>query len=111
MAKKTRKTAVKSKSVDTAIHDDIQNGKIEAAMAAAKKAVSKPKAKPAPKAAPARTLRRRMSGDDVSAMQKKLGVPASGSFDIGTEAAVREWQKANGMTADGVVTPEALAKM
>jgi len=68
--------------------------------------------KSAPRKAAARTLRRRMSGDDVAAMQKAIGInPADGIFGMGTDAAVRAWQKANGLTADGIVGPATQAKM
>jgi len=66
-----------------------------------------------PKAAGgSRTLRRRMQGDDVARMQKAIGIsPADGIFGIGTDSAVREWQKANGLVADGIVGPATQAKM
>ena len=71
-----------------------------------------PPAKPAPKATAARTLRRRMSGDDVARMQAAIGVsPADGIFGLGTDSAVRAWQKANGLTVDGIVGPATQAKM
>jgi len=70
-----------------------------------------PKAAPK-KAATSRTLRRRMSGDDVAAMQRAIGIePADGIFGMGTDAAVRAWQKANGLAADGIVGPATQAKM
>lgn len=59
-----------------------------------------------------RTLRRRMRGDDVARMQAAIGIaPADGIFGIGTDSAVRAWQKANGLTADGIVGPATQAKM
>lgn len=72
-----------------------------------------PAPKPAAKKASGmRTLRRRMSGDDVAAMQRAIGVsPADGIFGIGTDSAVRAWQKSNGLTADGIVGPATQAKM
>ena len=71
-----------------------------------------PAAKSTKKAAPARTLRRRMQGDDVAAMQRAIGIePADGIFGLGTAAAVKAWQKANGLTADGIVGPATQAKM
>lgn len=68
---------------------------------------------PAPQASTAmRTLRRRMRGDDVARMQAAIGIaPADGIFGIGTDSAVRAWQKANGLTADGIVGPATQAKM
>lgn len=42
-------------------------------------------------------------GDDVRCLQEKLGLKADGSFGTGTEKAVKEWQKKNGLTVDGVI--------
>jgi putative chitinase len=42
-------------------------------------------------------------GDDVVKLQKKLGVDPIGTFGPKTEAAVKEFQSKNGLTADGVV--------
>ena len=42
-------------------------------------------------------------GDDVVKLQKKLGVDPIGTFGPKTEAAVKEVQSKNGLTADGVV--------
>ena len=43
------------------------------------------------------------TGDDVVKLQKKLGVDPVGTFGPKTEAAVKAWQQANGLTADGLV--------
>jgi len=60
-----------------------------------------------------RVLRNFTKGDDVRQVQEKLiaaGFPidggADGSFGTHTENAVRAFQAANGLTADGVVGPE-----
>lgn len=50
-------------------------------------------------------------GDIVKLIQKALGQGADGIFGKGTEAAVKEWQTKNGLTADGLVGPNTLAKM
>ncbi len=42
-------------------------------------------------------------GDDVKALQEKLGAAADGIFGSGTEQLVKAWQTANGLTADGIV--------
>jgi putative chitinase len=42
-------------------------------------------------------------GDDVKKLQEKLGVEAIGTFGPKTEAAVKAWQKVNGLKDDGVV--------
>lgn len=46
------------------------------------------------------------SGDDVKELQAKLGLTADGKFGVGTEQAVKKWQTANGLTADGIVSPD-----
>ena len=42
-------------------------------------------------------------GEDVKKLQVKLGVDPIGKFGPKTEAAVKSWQSANGLTADGIV--------
>jgi len=42
-------------------------------------------------------------GEDVKKLQQKLGVDPIGKFGPKTEAAVKAWQTANGLTADGIV--------
>lgn len=42
-------------------------------------------------------------GDDVVKLQQKLGVDPVGNFGPKTEAAVKAWQKANGLKDDGIV--------
>ena len=51
------------------------------------------------------------TGDDVVKLQKKLGVDPVGTFGPKTEAAVKDWQKANGLTADGLVGDATWKKM
>jgi putative chitinase len=51
------------------------------------------------------------TGDDVVKLQQKLGVDPIGKFGPKTEAAVKAWQSANGLTADGLVGPGTWAKM
>ena len=46
------------------------------------------------------------TGADVTALQTKLGIDASGTFDAVTEAAVRRFQSDNGLVADGIVGPQ-----
>jgi putative chitinase len=50
-------------------------------------------------------------GEDVKKLQTKLGVDPIGKFGPKTDAAVRTWQAANGLTADGVVGDGTWAKM
>lgn len=60
----------------------------------------------APPAAGMPTLRLttpRMTGPSVVWLQQRLGIPADGTFGSGTDAAVRHYQSAHGLTADGIV--------
>jgi N-acetylmuramoyl-L-alanine amidase len=57
---------------------------------------------PATPASP-RLLKRGDTGEDVKALQRKLNLPADGSFGPATEAAVKAFQTSKGLTADGVV--------
>lgn len=56
-------------------------------------------------------LKQGTKGSTVKALQEKLGIGADGQFGPGTEKAVREYQKANGLAADGVAGPLTLAQM
>lgn len=51
------------------------------------------------------------TGDDVVKLQQKLGVDPIGKFGPKTEAAVKQWQSANGLTADGIVGDGTWSKM
>ena len=51
------------------------------------------------------------TGDLVKKLQAKLGVGADGNFGAGTEKALKAWQQANGLTADGIAGPATLAKL
>jgi putative chitinase len=48
-------------------------------------------------------LRIGSNGDDVKKVQAKLGINADGIFGPGTEKAVKAWQTANGLSADGII--------
>jgi len=50
-------------------------------------------------------------GDDVKKLQEKLGVEAIGTFGPKTDAAVKAWQKANGLKDDGIVGPTTWSKL
>jgi putative chitinase len=50
-------------------------------------------------------------GADVKKLQEKLGVEAIGKFGPKTEAAVRAWQKANGLKDDGIVGDATWSKL
>ena len=51
------------------------------------------------------------TGDDVVKLQNKLGVEAIGKFGPKTEAAVKAWQSANGLTPDGIVGDTSWKKL
>ena len=50
-------------------------------------------------------------GEDVKKLQVKLGIEAIGKFGPKTDAAVKAWQSANGLTADGIVGAGTWSKM
>jgi putative chitinase len=50
-------------------------------------------------------------GEDVKKLQAKLGVETTGNFGPKTEAAVKAWQKSNGLKDDGIVGDGTWAKM
>jgi len=56
-------------------------------------------------------LRVGSTGDDVKKLQELLGVDVIGKFGPKTEAAVKGWQAAHGLTPDGVVGDATWAKM
>jgi len=56
-------------------------------------------------------LKKGDNNDTVKKIQAVLGVEQIGNFGPKTEAAVIEFQKKHGLTADGVVGPATLAKM
>lgn len=56
-------------------------------------------------------LKNGSKGDEVKKLQEKLGVEAIGTFGPKTEAAVKAWQKANGLKDDGIVGDATWAKL
>ena len=56
-------------------------------------------------------LKNGSEGADVKKLQEKLGVEAIGKFGPKTEAAVKAWQKANGLKEDGVVGDATWSKL
>lgn len=50
-------------------------------------------------------------GDEVKAVQEKLGIGADGVFGPGTSKAVKDWQAAHGLAADGLVGDATWSKM
>jgi hypothetical protein len=64
--------------------------------------------------APRLTVRLHSSGPDVQHLQQRLlelgfAVDVTGTFDAATDEAVRSFQSANGLTADGIVGPKTWA--
>jgi putative chitinase len=56
-------------------------------------------------------LKNGSKGEDVKKLQAKLGIAADGDFGPGTEKAVKAWQQANGLTADGIVGDATWSKL
>ncbi|CAN5705413.1 hypothetical protein BH09MYX1_BH09MYX1_23840 [soil metagenome] len=56
-------------------------------------------------------LRRGLYGEPVRILQEKLGVNADGIFGQGTETALLEYQRANGLSADGIAGPDTFTQM
>lgn len=50
-------------------------------------------------------------GSAVKEVQRALGISADGIFGSGTEAAVKRYQADHGLVADGIVGPNTMAKM
>ena len=50
-------------------------------------------------------IRNGSKGNEVKLLQKFLGIKDDGIFGKGTEAAVKKWQKENGLLVDGIVGP------
>lgn len=57
------------------------------------------------------TLRRGSTGNEVKRLQEALNITANGTFNIGTEVALRLWQAKNGFSPNGIATPEVLRKL
>jgi putative chitinase len=56
-------------------------------------------------------LKNGSKGEDVKKLQTRLGVESIGTFGPKTEAAVKAWQKANGLKDDGIVGPATWARL
>lgn len=57
------------------------------------------------------TLKRGSRGEEVKTLQGKLNLIADGIFGPITEEAVEAFQKANGLTVDGIVGPKTWTKL
>src|SRR3954469_13264818 len=51
------------------------------------------------------------SGSAVTAVQAALGVAQTGTYDRATRRAVRRFQRAHGLTVDGIVGPQTRAAL
>ena len=56
-------------------------------------------------------LLRGLKGEPVRLLQEKLGVDADGIFGGGTEQALKDYQKANGLSVDGIAGPDTFSAM
>jgi peptidoglycan hydrolase-like protein with peptidoglycan-binding domain len=56
-------------------------------------------------------LKKGLAGEPVRRLQAKLGVKVDGDFGPGTEKALKDWQKANGLAADGIAGPDTFMAM
>jgi len=56
-------------------------------------------------------LKKGSNGEDVKKLQKFLGLKDDGDFGSKTEIAVKKWQAANGLVADGIVGEGTWSKM
>jgi putative chitinase len=56
-------------------------------------------------------LKKGSTGDDVRRLQEKLNIESTGNFGPKTEAAVIQFQRANGLKADGIVGNGTWGKM
>lgn len=57
------------------------------------------------------TLKLGSKGDAVKRVQAKVGATQDGDFGPKTDALVKEWQKRNKLTVDGIVGPKTWGKM
>jgi putative chitinase len=58
-----------------------------------------------------KVLQKGSKGPEVVKLQKALNIPADGDFGLGTKIAVVNFQKRNGLTADGIAGPSTLTKL
>jgi hypothetical protein len=94
---------------------DANPGAVPAASAAPTAHAAKPAAaaKPSAGGKPAfpGPLTAGASGDAVKALQEKLGVPVTGTFDAATGAAVKKFKNANGLGNDQNAGPKVWARL
>ena len=52
-----------------------------------------------------------LRGEPVRRLQEKLGIDADGIFGSGTEGALKDYQKDNGLKVDGIAGPDTFSHM
>ena len=52
-----------------------------------------------------------LRGEPVKRLQEKLGVETDGIFGGGTEQALKDYQRTNGLKVDGIAGPDSFAQM
>ena len=57
------------------------------------------------------TLKVGSSGEEVKRLQNALGLKSDGKFGPATEEALKNWQKNNGLDADGIAGQKTLEKI
>ena len=58
-----------------------------------------------------KTIKKGSKGDEVKVLQLIVGATDDGVFGSKTKDAVKKWQKANGLSADGIAGPKTWAKI
>lgn len=58
-----------------------------------------------------KTLRIGSRGDQVKMLQEELGISSDGMFGPGTQRALKEWQRKNGLASDGIAGVKTLRKI
>ena len=53
------------------------------------------------------TIKLGSKGEDVKVLQKFLGIKPDGDFGPATDKKVKEWQKSQGLLADGIIGPKS----
>lgn len=74
-------------------------------------APTEPNPKPKARKLGSRTLKHGSRGEDVAVLQRFLGVKGDSTFGAGTEAAVRRYQREQGLDVDGRAGAKTLARI
>lgn len=97
------------------MHFEIVETPANVAKAAAALTAPKPEVVPTTTPSPKPTIQTGSEGEDVKLVQRFLGIPQSepgyGHFGPKTETAVREYQRRQGLTVDGVVGPRTWGRI